>query len=82
MPTTREIVTAAIAATLGLVPSGIADNQTLSDLGADSLEAVEICMEVELALGTTTVLDDAFSTDPEPTVAQIVAAIDAMMAVA
>lgn len=82
MPTTREILTAAIAETLGIHPGGIADDQTLSDLGADSLEEVEITMEVEEALGTTTQLDAAFEGDTKPTVAQIVAAIDAMMGAA
>lgn len=82
MPTTREILTAAIAETLCIIPGGIADDQTLSDLGADSLEVVEITMSVEDALGTTTQLAAAFEGDTEPTVAQIVSAIDAMMGAA
>lgn len=79
MPTAREILIAAIAKTCGIHPGGIADDQTLSDLGADSLEVVEITMEVEAALGTTTQLDAAFEGDTEPTIAQIVVAIDAAM---
>ena len=82
MKTTREILIDAICESLGILPGGIADNQTLTDLGADSLDMVEITMLVELALNTTRQLDGAFDADSNPTVAQIVVAIDAMMAVA
>jgi acyl carrier protein len=80
MTNTREILAAAIADSLGILPGGIADDQTLSDLGADSLSVVEIAMTVEDNLETTVDLLSAFETDNEPTVAQLAAAIDALIA--
>jgi acyl carrier protein len=80
MTPTREILAAAIAGTLGILPGGIADDQTLSDLGASSLHVVAIAMQMEKNLKTTVDLLAAFQTDNEPTVAQIAAAIDALIA--
>ena len=80
MTPTREILAAAIAGTLGILPGGIADDQTLSDLGASSLDVVAIAMLLEKNLETTVDLLAAFQTDNEPTVAQIAAAIDALIA--
>lgn len=76
--TTRDTLTRAIADTLGLHHGGdgISDDQTLADLGADSLDAVEIAMAVETALDLPEHIPDlAIETG---TVGQLVAAIDAM----
>ena len=80
MTPTREILVAAIAGTLGILPGGIADDQTLSDLGADILHVVEIAMQLEKNLETTADLLAVFQTDYEPTVSEIAAAIDALIA--
>jgi acyl carrier protein len=80
MTPTREILVAAIAKTLGIPPGGIADDQTLSDLGASSLDVVEIAMQLEKNLKTTVDLLAVFQTDNEPTVSEIAAAIDALIA--
>lgn len=76
MTDTRTALVTAIADALGLHPDGIADNQTLAELGADSLDMVEITMNIENAL------ELADHIDPEiieiGTLAQIVTAIDAM----
>ncbi len=76
MPDPRTALVTAIADALGLHPGGIDDNQTLAELGADSLDMVEITMEIENAL------ELADHIDPEiieiGTLAQIVTAVDAM----
>lgn len=73
---TREALTAAIAETLGLHPNGIAGDQTLADLGADSLDMVEIAMAVEGALELENhISDEAME---ESTIDQICVLIDAM----
>lgn len=74
--TTRAALITAISEKLGLHPHGIADDQTLADLGADSLDMVEITMDVETALD----LPDPINPDTmeTATIAQIVAAVDAM----
>jgi acyl carrier protein len=80
MTPTREILVAAIAGTLGILPGGIADDQTLSDLGADTLHVFEIARLLGKNLKTTAHLLAAFQTDYEPTVSEIAAAIDALIA--
>lgn len=74
--TTRDALITATADALGIHPHGIADDQTLADLGADSLDMVEIAMDVETALG----LQDPINPDTmeTATIVQIVAAVDAM----
>lgn len=44
---TREQIVQIIAKTLKKSPESIKDNNTLSDLGADSLDLVEIIMNLE-----------------------------------
>lgn len=76
MPDTRTVLVTAIADALGLHPDGIADDQTLADLGADSLDMVEIVMEAEAALNLSDYIEsEVIETG---TVAEIVAAIGAM----
>lgn len=74
--TTRAAIIAATASRLGLHPGGIADDQTLANLGADSLNTVEIAMQIEATLN----LSDPINQDilETGTIAQIVAAVDAM----
>lgn len=76
MPDTRTALVTAIVDALGLHPDGIADDQTLADLGADSLDMVEIVMEAEAALNLSDYIEsEVIETG---TVAEIVAAIGAM----
>lgn len=74
--TTRAALIAATADALGMHPNDIADDQTLADLGADSLDMVEIAMAVESALELPEHIDN--DTMETGTIAQIVAAVDAM----
>lgn len=74
--TTRAALITAIADALGIHPNGIADDQTLADLGADSLDMVEIAMAVESALDLTDHIDN--DTMETGTIAQIIAAVDTM----
>lgn len=74
--TTRAALITATADALGIHPNGIADDQTLADLGADSLDMVEIAMAVESALDLQDHIDN--DTMETATIAQIVAAVDAM----
>lgn len=76
MPDTRTALLTAIANTLDLRSDAIADDQTLDDLGADSLDMVEIAMETENALDMVDYIKpEVIETG---TVAQIIAAVDAM----
>lgn len=72
----RAILIDQIVYTLGIPPSTITDDHTLDDLGADSLDAVEIAMGIEDRLD----LPEHLPTEviESGTVAQIAAAADAM----
>lgn len=76
MPTTQDTIKAAIAKALGIHTDAIGEGDTLSDLGADSLDAVEIAMTIEDDLD----LPEHLPTEviETGTLAQILAAADAM----
>ena len=76
--TTAETTRRIIAEQLGLVPGGIADTQTLADLGADSLDVVEIAFEIESALNLDAIPTDAL--DETGTVADLIRTVERMVA--
>lgn len=79
MTTTRITLIQTIAEVTGISAAEISPDHTLTSLGADSLDAVEIAMNMENKLNLTTQLDVVFEATPEPTIAQIAAAIDGIV---
>ena len=74
-----DTLKAAIAETLDITAAAIDPNDSLQDLGADSLDEVEIAMAVESALGLDTHIDGAFQPTDNPrapTISQIATAIE------
>lgn len=49
--TTAETVTTCIAENMGIAADTITPETTLADLGIDSLDQIEIAMDIETALG-------------------------------
>ncbi len=75
--TTLDRVAVALSGVLGLQPSCVRPEASFTALGADSLDQVEIIMEVEEAFGIE--IPDA-DIDTLTTVAQMVAYVDARLA--
>lgn len=73
---TRNTVLNTVATTLGIDRSAIADSQTLADLGADSLEGIEISMQIE---DTLDLLDPIPGETMETaTIGELIAKVDMM----
>jgi len=75
--TPRETIITTIAQHLDKRADTITDTHTLADLGADSLDAVEIAMGIEDAFGLPEHMPDAVM--ETGTVGEIVAAVEAVV---